>query len=235
MSDSYIAHRIARDALRYVEKQSRIATTALVDTVDEQHRLETLIEASKQRVPPEAQGLHWLLRSAFRYPPLPHGSRFGTAQEPGILYLSEDNTALTAELAFYAFQFYLGMSKPPPAPIRRSYTVIGVRVTSSHCAYADDAPDARALSAPASWARSQAWGRAMRDQGALVIRYRSARCATGQHYNLAVCAPAAVRGNAEPATVDSCTAVVDGSGVRIIGAWKPVEFHAAARLNQRPF
>ena len=226
---------MARKALRYVEKQSRIATTALVDTVEEQHRLEALLEASKPRVPPAADGLHWLLRSAFRYPPLAHGSRFGTAQQAGILYLSEDRAALTADLAFYAFQFYRGMHTPPPAPVQRTFTVIALPVRTRRCLHTNDTPDAERLSDPGSWQAAQAFGQTARDDGAEVIRYPSARCAEPGHHNLAVLSPAAVRGNGEPSTVDAYKARVDASGVKIIGDWQAVTFHPAAELDTSPF
>ena len=123
--------RYRRHVLRYVERQSLITTSELVDSQADQIRLEELLEASK---PPlgDAHGLHWLLRSPFRYPPLPHGSRFGARHERGIFYASETRTALEAEAAFYSFKFFQDMVEPPPSPIRRELTIIRVKLTTDH-------------------------------------------------------------------------------------------------------
>jgi len=62
---------------RAVEAQHQLSTRKLVDSAEEQTLLEELIDGAK---PPETFGgkFHYLLSTPFRYPPLPHGSRFGT-------------------------------------------------------------------------------------------------------------------------------------------------------------
>jgi hypothetical protein len=229
-----------RRALRYVEKQSRIATSELVDSQAEQQRLEELLEASKPAVPRQAQGLDWLLRSAFRYPPLRYGSRFGSAAERGILYLSETRRALEAELAFYAFKFYEGMSEPPPRPLRRELTVITLRLRTQAGLDLGRLEDAvlRPLVDPESWRFSQRFGRCAREAGAAAIRYPSARIAwpaARMHRNLAVLAPEAVAGNGHPRASGSYLVLTDAEGVRLQGDMKPTRYVPAEQLRGGPF
>src|SRR6185369_2691707 len=61
------------DIWRAVEAQHVVATMALVDTLDEQHALERILEAGKPAVPAEARRLHYLLFTPFRYAPPPGG------------------------------------------------------------------------------------------------------------------------------------------------------------------
>lgn len=56
-----------------VESQEQVATLQLVDTLEEQALLEELLESSKPPVPADAEPLHYLLKTPFRYPPLRWG------------------------------------------------------------------------------------------------------------------------------------------------------------------
>src|SRR5205823_4566220 len=72
---------------RVVEAQFRNSTRKLCDSDEEQQVLESLIdERAKAPVPAGFEGLHYLLYTPFRHPPLRNGSRFGTRGERGILY-----------------------------------------------------------------------------------------------------------------------------------------------------
>src|SRR5262244_2341310 len=88
---------------RVVEAQHRNATRRLVDSDAEQELLESLIDRVKPPFPtgPEFDGLHYLLLTPFRHPPLPHGSRFGTRAERSLFYGSEALEAAMAETACY--------------------------------------------------------------------------------------------------------------------------------------
>src|SRR5207253_10794125 len=67
---------------RVVEAQFRNSTRKLVDSDDEQRALEELLDAkAKLSVPAGFEGLHYLLYTPFRHPPLRHGSRFGRSEE----------------------------------------------------------------------------------------------------------------------------------------------------------
>ena len=75
-------HRQTRlEPYRVVEAQHINSTRKLVDTDDEQELLEALIDGAKRPAPVGASfvGLHYLLSTPFRYPPLKYGSRFGSA------------------------------------------------------------------------------------------------------------------------------------------------------------
>jgi len=71
---------------RLVESQEQIATLSYVDTLEEQAVLESLIDTIKPPYPEGDAGYHYLLKTPFRYPPLPWGSRFGRTHEPDIFY-----------------------------------------------------------------------------------------------------------------------------------------------------
>src|SRR5262249_32029932 len=115
--------RLAANPWRVVEAQHLISTLKLVDTLDEQKLLEELIDRHKPARPnpplPTVPGpgpLLFLLFPPFRYPPLPHGSRFGTRGEPGIWYGSDELRTVFAEKAYYRFIFISG-SKADLSPI----------------------------------------------------------------------------------------------------------------------
>ncbi len=110
---------------RIVESQEEVATHTLVDSADEQTVLEDLIEASKPPERPGTHHLHFLLNTPFRYPPLRHGSRFGSRFEPSIFYGSLTLDTTLAECAFYRFVFWTGMTERPP----------GNRIVSQHTVF----------------------------------------------------------------------------------------------------
>jgi len=66
-----------------VEAQHVTSTRKLVDSDEEQQILEKEIDHVKPTLPDDAEfrGIHYLLSTPFRYPPLSHGSRFGTRHE----------------------------------------------------------------------------------------------------------------------------------------------------------
>ena len=101
--------RLSGRAWRVVESQHLFATRKLVDSDEEQALLEELIEDVK---PPRARpaGLHYLLFTPFRYPPLRYGSRFGTRAELGIWYGSRTHATAFAEKAYYLLLFLEGTS-----------------------------------------------------------------------------------------------------------------------------
>jgi hypothetical protein len=68
---------------RAVEAQHVVSTMALVDSIEEQHVLERLLDDTKPAIPAAAAHLHWLLFTPFRYPPPPGGSRFRGPNDPG--------------------------------------------------------------------------------------------------------------------------------------------------------
>src|SRR5881398_2343042 len=91
---------------RVVEDQFRNSTRKLVDTDAEQAALEALLdEHAKPKVPDDLAGLHYLLSTPFRHPPLRNGSRFGTRFERGVLYGAREVEVAFAEIAYYRLLF----------------------------------------------------------------------------------------------------------------------------------
>jgi hypothetical protein len=186
--------RLTARASRAVEAQHVISTRKLVDSDDEQRVLEELLDRSKPRLPrlPELSRLHYLLSTSFRYPPLPHGSRFGTRSELGIWYGSEALSTLFAEIAYYRLVFLEGTTGQLPrlivelsafqVPIRSSRAVDLTRGTF--------AAHARRVSSKQSYAASQRLGRDMRGAGVETFRYTSARD-PGRGSNIGVFEPRA--------------------------------------------
>ncbi len=90
---------------RLVESQEQVATLGYVDTLEEQVVLEALLEHAKPDYPDDIAPLHYLLRSPFRYPPLPYGSRFGRVSEPSLFYAGCKPSVTLAESAYYRLLF----------------------------------------------------------------------------------------------------------------------------------
>src|SRR5699024_5291479 len=104
------------DAWRMVEAQHRVSTLKLVDGLDEQAVLETILEDTKPPMPAECRHLNYLLATPFRYRPYPHGSRFRRAgPSPGVWYGAARPETAMAEMVFYRFLF-LAESPDTPFP-----------------------------------------------------------------------------------------------------------------------
>jgi len=173
---------MAGEILRLVESQEQIATNRLVSTLAEQELLEEMLEASKPPLPKGAAQLDYLLATPFRYPPLPHGSRFGGRHEPSLFYAARSVTTVLSESAYYRFVFWQGMRRPPPAPLRTQHTLFGARLRARRGYALHQPPFDRYRSVLASrddYGPTQALGRHLRDAGADAIEYISARDAAG--------------------------------------------------------
>jgi len=163
---------------RIVESQEQVATVGIVDTLEEQGVLEQLIERSKPVLRAGSGGLHYLLFSPFRYPPLRHGSRFGGRHEPSIFYGSHCPRTARAEAAYYRFVFWAGMSIPPVQPVRSEHTLYsaGYRTESGLRLQAEPfAAHRNTLKDPASYRETQNLGAVMRAAGILAFEFVSAR------------------------------------------------------------
>jgi hypothetical protein len=89
-----------------VEAQHIVSTLRLVANVEEQLLLERLLDQSKPALPPEANDLHYLLSTPFRYSS-PIGSRFRAAADSGIWYGAEAQRTACAELGFWRWRFLM--------------------------------------------------------------------------------------------------------------------------------
>lgn len=90
---------------RMVEAQHTASTMKIVDNVQEQDLLETLLEGSKPAQPASALALDYLLATPFRYYPLRGGSRFRAVTDPGVFYGAESVRTASAELGYWRWKF----------------------------------------------------------------------------------------------------------------------------------
>jgi hypothetical protein len=161
---------------RIVESQEKVATMQLVDSLEEQTLLEELIEQTK---PGLINGKrHYLIETPFRYPPLNHGSRFGSRFEPSIFYGSHSIDTMLYETAYYSFYFMSAMTAPYENPIMNHKTAFEVNVKSH--AYIDlseiDESDWKEkLSSQNDYQFSQQVGAVLRDMDVKAFSYTSAR------------------------------------------------------------
>jgi hypothetical protein len=89
-----------------VEAQHRVSTLRLVDSLQEQFLLESLLESSKPALPHTSKPRHFLLTTPFRYPsPVPQGSRFRSARDPGVFYGADERRTACAELGYWRWRF----------------------------------------------------------------------------------------------------------------------------------
>jgi hypothetical protein len=178
------------DAWRLIEAQHRVSTMKLVDDLDEQALLESVIEDTKPPLPAECRNLDYLLYTPFRYgAPYPHGSRFRRAgHTEGVWYGSERVITAVAELAFYRLLFFAESPQTPWPRGVSEFTAFAAALKTDHLVDLLQPPhDAErpALEHVADYSTCQALADTVRSEGAEVIRYRSVRDPDGRS-NLAV-------------------------------------------------
>ncbi len=192
---------------RVVESQHHVSTRKLVDSLEEQALLEQLIETAK---PPDSRAgrLHVLLSTPFRYPPLPHGSRFGARHERSLWYGSAEQRTAFAELAYYRLVFLEG-TRADLDGVATWHTAFTVRARTDRGIDLTAAPfraHRPTIASPTDYAATQALGRAMRDASVETFRYPSARDRQGG-VNVGIFTPT-VFGAARPRELEAwhCTA-----------------------------
>jgi RES domain len=168
---------------RVVEAQHLISTRKLVDSDVEQRLLEELVERVKPPLPPEPAfaPLHYLLATPFRYPPLPHGSRFGTRAERGLWYGADELRTAFAEAAYYRLLLLEGTAADLE-PVMVDVSPFQARVRTARGVDLTREPFAEfeaEISSPKSYGASQQLGRDLRAAGVEAFRYRSARDRAG--------------------------------------------------------
>jgi hypothetical protein len=164
---------------RLVESQEHIATLNYVDSLEEQALLEEMLEAVKPPYPDNSQQYHYLLRTPFRYPPLPWGSRFGRPHEPSIFYAGSNTHVALAESAYYRFIFWYSMDAVAiKDKIRTEHTLFSVGyhtdngIQLQHPPFDQHHAD---ITHPKHYLSSQLLGSAMRESSVEVFEYPSAR------------------------------------------------------------
>jgi len=183
---------------RMVETQETAATLKLVDSMEEQGVLEQLLDAVKPPYRQGTEGMHYLLKTAFRYPPLQYGSRFGTRLMPSFFYASEERETALAETAYYRFIFLHDMDDTYEQGFDSNHSLFSVSLKSTRCldlcsaSYHSIAPT---VSDPRGYAYCHAVGEwAVNQASADLIRYPSAR--RKDSVNVAVANPSSIRSKA---------------------------------------
>jgi RES domain len=192
LSDALATAPYKGDVWRLVEAQHRISTLKLVDTLEEQEQLERLLDETKPSLPPECEGLDYLLAAPFRYAPYPNGSRFRRAgKTEGVFYASEKVETAVAELSFYRLLFFAESPGTPfpDAPTDFSAFAVSVKtpamVDLSSLAFPDPA-----LSDLINYEACQSFADRVRRIHAGAVRYVSVRDPK-RGFNLAVLTPSA--------------------------------------------
>lgn len=190
---------------RVVEAQHQVSTRKLVDTLEEHELLEELIDRAKPHDNTRGR-IHYLLSTPFRYPPLPHGSRFGRRDQRAIWYGSETQSTAFAEVAYYRFVFLEG-TRADLGVVTTHLTAYTVRARSARGIDLVSPPfdtHRRTIASPSRYEATQALGDAMRAAGVELFRYPSARDPEG--INVGVFSPG-VFGTARPRGLETwhCT------------------------------
>lgn len=192
---------------RVVEAQHVNATRKLVDSDSEQELLESLIDDVKPRalVGGRFDGLHYLLSTPFRYPPLRYGSRFGTCRERGIWYGAREVATALAEVAYYRLLFLDG-TRAELGPVTSQHSVFQASIATERGVDLTRPPfDRTGLRSPVSYAATQPLGAAMRAAGVEAFVFTSARDPLGGH-NVGLFEPCFARRQPSMAMAWVCTA-----------------------------
>ena len=167
-------------AWRVVEFQHAASTRKLVETKDDQELLEDILETSKPPVAQGTEGLHYLLKTPFRYnAPYPVGSRFRRAgMTEGVFYASGKIRTALAELCYYRLRFF---KESPDTVLPRQQerlTVFSVDYDSRHVIDLTRPPfnnDRERWTHPSDYQSTQTIADTAREAGIQVICYASAR------------------------------------------------------------
>jgi hypothetical protein len=204
--------RLRGEAWRVVEDQYLFSTRKLVDSDAEQRVLEDLLEASKPAAPP--RGLHYLLLTPFRYPPLARGSRFRTRADAGVWYGSREQRTAFAEAAYYRLLFLEGTAALDSLELDLSAfraafdSARGVDLTRPPFSDFRDR-----ISSRITYAESQPLGREMRDDGVEACLFDCARERGG--VNVALFSPRAFASR-KPSVPESWRCVATRRSVEVV-------------------
>ncbi|EJK80458.1 RES family NAD+ phosphorylase [Rhizobium rhizogenes] len=165
---------------RLVEAQHQVSTLKLVDTLEEQALLETLLEESKPALPPECADLDYLLATPFRYGAIyPYGSRFRRAGRTlGVFYASEQVETALAEMSFYRLLFFSDSPGTPLPANAAEYTAFAAVIATKQAIDLTLAPlerDREAWADPVNYEACQSLADAARAGKVDAILYQSVR------------------------------------------------------------
>jgi RES domain len=174
------ARALSGTCWRVVEAQHHVSTLKLVDTLDEQAQLESLIEDTKPTIPPECRHLHYLLSTPFRYGAIyPAGSRFRRAgMTEGVFYAAERPETAIAEITFHRLLFFAESPGTPWPANPGEYTAFTAEYRTKK---GIDLTRGRFKVHSAAWSHAteytecQSLAEAARMAAIEIIRYRSVR------------------------------------------------------------
>lgn len=192
LSEPLIGTPYKGDVWRLVEAQHRISTLKITDSLDEQALLEKMLDETKPSLPPECEGLDYLLAAPFRYAPYPYGSRFRRAgKTDGVFYASQKLETAVAELSFYRLLFFAESPDTPfpDAPTDYSAFAVPVRTGRSLDLSKPEFSDP-ALRSLTDYAACQSLADAARANGIELLRYISVRD-PAEGFNVALLTPKA--------------------------------------------
>jgi hypothetical protein len=196
-----------------VEAQHVVSTMALVDTLDEQHVLERLLDESKPPLPEGAARLHYLLFTPFRYAPPPGGSRFRGPNDPGVFYGADQVRTACAELGYWRWRHLLDATALDAMPARPQ-TVFRTRIAAATVDLREPpfARDRAAWTHPSDYGDTQRFAVVAREADVGAIRYESVR--DPQHGGCA--AVIALSAFARPAPFDWQTWTLSVTRARVV-------------------
>jgi len=148
----------------------------LVDSLEEQAALESILEASKPALPEGTQALHYLLATPFRY--RPHtGSRFRAPLESGVWYGAETLRTALAEKSYWRLRFLLDSPGTPDLKaVPHTAFRAGLRARAALDLTREPLVRERASwTSPTDYTRTQALATAARAAAIQCIRYESVR------------------------------------------------------------
>lgn len=210
--------RLSGNCWRVVESQHQISTLKLVDTLAEQARLEELLEESKPGLPADCTGLHYLLSTPFRYgAPYPRGSRFRRpGHTPGVFYASRTPETAITETAFHRLLFFADSPGTRWPDNAGEFTAFSARYRTAAGLDLTAAPldrDHAVWTHPTDYSACQALAGTARSAGIEVLRYASARDASGTNLALLTCR---AFGSTSPVERQAWRIHLGPSGVRAI-------------------
>lgn len=175
---------------RIVESQYVAATMKLVDTIEEQDLLETLLESSKPTLPDDVQSLDYLLATPFRYHPKRGGSCFRGVADPGVFYGAQTVQTAGAELSYWRWKFLMeAVDLDRLDPVAHTAFTVDIDTTVVDLRLPPFDAQAAQWQNPTNYSDTQQLARVVRDANVGGILYRSVRD-PGASWCLALLTPA---------------------------------------------
>jgi len=170
------ASALRQDVWRAVEAQHVVSTRALVDTLEEQHVLERVLDEGKPPIPAAAARLHYLLFTPFRYAPPPGGSRFRGPSDPGVFYAADAVRTACAELGYWRWRHLLDVPALRAMPTKPQ-TVFRVKLAATAVDLREPPflRDRRTWTQRDDYSGTQRFGVVAREARIGAIRYESVR------------------------------------------------------------